>query len=357
MTHRPDFLSERPAVDGARPEGVDPLSDVLRAVRLTGAVFFVIDAATPWQAHVGDGAMLAPVVFPAVQHVISYHIVTRGSCWGALQDGGRPVRLVAGDVLVLPRGDPYFIATEAQPRGTPTPEEDLDFLRDMAAGRLPFRVRDGAGRERLHLVCGFLGCDLRPFNPLLATLPSLLRVRHVYGTPRDPLTALIDFILAESRAPRPGGDSVRVRLSELVFVEVVRRHLAALPRKDTGWLAGLRDPVVGRALGLLHAHPARAWSLATLAREAGASRSAFADRFTHLVGVPPMHYLTLWRIQSAARLLADGDAKVLSVARSVGYDSEAAFSRAFKKFAGVPPAAWRSSKAISRGRVPQQAAL
>jgi AraC-like DNA-binding protein len=338
MTQRPDLLSERPR---------DPLSDVLRAVRLTGALFFVVDAGAPWEAHVPDGAVVATAVLPRTQHVISYHVVTRGSCWGSLT-GGRPVPLEAGDVLVLPHGDPYFIATAPRPRTTPDVNHDLGFFREMAAGRLPFSIRYGTGRDRLHLVCGFLGCDLRPFNPLLATLPRLLRLPGAYGSPRDPLTRLIDFTLEEAREPRVGGDSVRVRLSELLFLEVVRRHLTTLSGTEPGWLAGLRDPVVGRALALLHERPAHAWSLPSLAKDVAASRSALAERFTDLVGVPPMQYLTRWRIQVAARLLADGDAKVSTVAREVGYDSEAAFSRAFKKIAGVPPAAWRARPRIIR---------
>jgi AraC-like DNA-binding protein len=335
MTGRPDLLSERPA---------DVLSDVLRAVRLTGALFFLVDVGAPWEAHVPDGATVAPAALPAAQHVISYHVVTRGSCWGALERG-RAVRLEAGDVLVLPRGDPYFIATAPRPRTAADPTRDLAFFHAMASGRLPFCVHDGTGRERLHMVCGFLGCDLRPFNPLLATLPRLLRVGRAYGAPDDRLTRLIDLTLDESRAPRAGGDSVRIRLSELLFLEVVRRHLETLSADETGWLAGLRDPAVGRALALLHERPAHDWSLPSLAKDAGVSRSTLADRFGDLVGLPPMQYLARWRIQIAARLLADGDAKVAAVGRQVGYDSEAAFSRAFKKIAGVPPAAWRTRTA------------
>jgi AraC-like DNA-binding protein len=335
MTERPDFLPESP---------VDLLSDVLRAVRLTGALFFLVDAGSPWEAHVPDGGALAPAVLPQAQHLISYHVVTHGACWGALH-GARPLRLEAGDVLVLPHGDPYFIATGPTPESGLDVDRDLAFFRQKAAGRLPFRVRYGKGRERLHLVCGFLGCDLRPFNPLLATLPRLLRVRRAYGPPRDRLTRLVDLTLDEARAPRAGGDAVRIRLSELLFVEVVRRHLATLAGARTGWLAGLRDPMVGRALALLHQRPAHPWSLPRLAGDAGASRSALAERFTHLVGLPPMQYLARWRVQVAARLLSDGEAKVSTVAREVGYDSEAAFSRTFKKIAGVPPAAWRARRA------------
>jgi len=320
----------------------DPLSDVLRTVRLTGALFFLVDASSPWVIELPDGKTLATVILPRPQHVISYHVVTRGPCWGGLP-GGDPVRLETGDVLVFPHGDPYVMSTASGMRGGPDPAEVVTFMRQMAAGQLPFTIsEEGGGPERLHLVCGFLGCDVRPFNPLLSTLPRLLHVRRVSGSTGDPLGQLTEFTLAESRERRAGGECVRLRLSELMFVEVVRRYLATLPAEQTGWLAGLRDPMVGQALALLHERPAHPWTLDRLARDVGLSRSALADRFTHFVGHPPVQYLTQWRMQVAARLLADGVAKVSAVALDVGYESEAAFSRAFKKVAGIPPVTWRN---------------
>jgi AraC-like DNA-binding protein len=175
-------------------------------------------------------------------------------------------------------------------------------------------------------------------------VPRLLHLRQAFAG-GDPLARLIEFALAESQEARAGGECVRLRLSELMFVEVVRRHLAALPAEQTGWLAGLRDRSVGRALACLHERPGDDWTLQKLAKTVGLSRSALAERFTHFVGDPPMQYLTRWRMQVAARLLADGEAKVSAVALRVGYDSEAAFSRAFKKAAGLPPAAWRNRHA------------
>jgi AraC-like DNA-binding protein len=181
---------------------------------------------------------------------------------------------------------------------------------------------------------------VRPFNPLLASLPRLLHIPRAFVSD-DPLGRLIDFAVTESQGRRAGGECVRLRLSELMFVEVVRRYLAALPAEQTGWLAGLRDRFVGRALALLHERPGNPWTLKSLAKEVGLSRSAMAERFTHFVGDPPMQYLTRWRMQAAARLLADGQAKVSAVGHQVGYASEAAFSRAFKKVTGAPPSAWR----------------
>jgi AraC-like DNA-binding protein len=318
-------------------------------VRLTGAVFFRVEATSPWVIEMPDTAALAPVSLPRAQHVISYHVVTRGACSGALLDGAAAC-LEAGDVLVFPHGDPYVMSIAPGMRGGPGPGDVLAFMGEMAAGRLPFSVSEGGGGpQELSLVCGFLGCDAHPFNPLLAALPHLLHVRDAFAA-GDPLGRLIEFAVAESQAPRAGSESVRLRLSELMFVEVVRRYLAALPAAQTGWLAGLRDPVVGRALSVLHERPGAGWTLEGLARAVGLSRSALAERFAHFVGEPPMQYLARWRMQVAARLLADGHAKVAAVGRAVGYDSEAAFSRAFKKLAGVPPADWRRRHGSPPGR-------
>jgi AraC-like DNA-binding protein len=318
----------------------DPLSDVLRAVRLTGAVFFRVDATSPWVIEMPDTETLAAVTLPQAQHVISYHVVTRGACHAALLDGATAA-LEEGDVLVLPHGDPYVLSIAPHARGGPSPAEVLAFMTEMAAGRLPSAVVEGGGGpEVLGLVCGFLGCDARPFNPLLAALPRLVHVRRAFAA-GDPLGRLVDFALAESQEKRAGGECIRLRLSELMFVEVLRRYLADVGAEHRGWLAGLRDPVVGRALARLHARPGDDWTLERLASAVGLSRSALAERFTLFVGDPPMQYLTRWRMQVAARLLADGEAKVATVALRVGYDSEAAFSRAFKRAAGASPAAWR----------------
>lgn len=319
----------------------DPLSDVLRAVRLSGAVFFQVEAGAPWRVGLPAARLLAPLVPRGASHLVSYHLLIEGGCWCELA-GESPLRLEAGDVIVLPHGEPY--AMTLAPGGEPEMPEEiaLEWFGQMATGRLPAVVTEGgADSPRLTLLCGFLGWDVLPFNPVLASLPRYLLVRRSTGGHDQRLGHLIAFALAETRQRGAGSEGVLLRISELMFVEVVRRYLAGLSADQTGWLAGLRDPVVGRALVLLHGEPERAWTLALLARETAQSRSTLVERFTHFVGQPPIQYLADWRIQLAARLLADGETKVAAVAHAVGYDSEAAFSRAFKRRVGVSPAAWR----------------
>jgi AraC-like DNA-binding protein len=338
-----DITAARPT-SGAAPDPTDTLSDVLEAVRLTGAVFFIVDALTPWVAEAPASTHLAPVILPRAQHIVSYHVVTEGSCW-CESPGQSPLPLETGDVLLIPHGHAYQLASTCGLRSGWTLDDSLGWFRAMAGGRLPFVVTEGGGGpERLRLICGFLGCDALPFNPVLTMMPALVRVR--VGSESAPrLNALLDFAIKESAHAKPGGRSVLLRIAELVFVEVLRSYLTSTSDGDANWLGGLRDPIVGRALARLHAEPARAWTLPELAHDAGASRSVLAERFTAFVGCPPMVYLARWRIQLAATRLAAGGAPVSAIAGDVGYESEAAFCRAFKKITGVTPAAWRARRA------------
>jgi AraC-like DNA-binding protein len=330
-----------PALRSADVDGVDVLSDVLRAVRLSGALFFLTDASSPWSIAVPSGAVLNPAVLPRAQHLISYHVVTRGRCWCEAAGASR-LRLDTGDVVVVPHGDAYQLSCPAGEPCTWSPGDVLTFFRSMAAGELPFVVTEGGGGpDRLEVLCGFLGCDLAPFNPVLGMLPPLLHVPCAGGADDDRLNHLADIAMAEARERRPGTETMLLRIAELMFVEVIRRYITAMAPGQRGWLAGLRDPLVARALALLHRQADRRWTLVTLAREVGVSRSVLADRFAHLVGVPPMQYFARWRIQLATRLLAESQTKVAAVASAVGYESEAAFNRAFSRAVGVPPATWR----------------
>jgi AraC-like DNA-binding protein len=316
----------------------DVLSEVLRVVRLTGAVFFKVDSSAPWVAEAPEAKWIAPHVLPGTEHVIEYHVITRGSCWGGLV-GEPPLALCAGDVLVFPQGDRHVLSSAPGMRGPVQPEELFHRPKD---GQLPVALSlNSSGGELTSLVCGFIGCDARPFNPLLATLPRVIHAQRSSNGDRALLEQLIRAAVEESSAPRAGGQTMLARLSELLFLEVVRSYCAGLPSETKGWLAGLRDDVVGRALGLLHDRPAECWSLESLAREVGASRSIVAERFSSFVGTPPMQYLARWRMQLAAALLTGTSATLADVAERVGYGSEAAFSRAFKRWVGVAPSAWR----------------
>jgi len=320
----------------------DVLSDVLRAVRLTGAVYFDFELSSPWVAEAPPSHTIAATVMPGADRVIEYHLIARGSCWGHAV-GQEPVQLGEGDLIVCPQGDPHVLSSAPGMRAAPNMAL---FAREKT--RLPLvHEMGGGGADRVRLVCCFMGCDERPFNPLLSALPSMIHLRAGHATATAGwLTTVINIAVDESRSAREGGENVLARLSELMFVEAIRRHLESPGGIEKGWLAGLRDPVVGQALAMLRGDPTADWTVESLARAVGASRSVLAERFAEMVGHPPMQYLTLWRMQLASRQLIDG-APVADVAGAVGYESEAAFSRAFKKVVGQSPATWRRA----RGRV------
>lgn len=342
---------------------LDTLSDVLRAVRLTGAVFYDVRPGAAWVAATPPASAIADQVMPGAEHVIEFHAILRGSCWGGVTDQP-PVRLEAGDVIVFPQGDAHVLSSAPGLRAEPEMR-----IYDLDRNDRPFTLFPGADSPSegaapgatgtsetphaetppgMQLVCGFLGCDARPFNPLLHTLPRVLHLRSQAAAANTALRLFLELALEESTLRRPGGECVLAKLSELLFVEAVRRHIDSLPAEEQGWLAGLRDEVVGRALSQLHTRPAHPWTIDELGRAVGLSRSALAERFTHFVGQPPMQYLGQWRMQLAARLLRDGSANIASIALETGYASEAAFSRAFKKAAGVPPSAWRATAGKAR---------
>jgi len=268
--------------------------------------------------------------------VIEYHLVARGACWGHAV-GQEPIRLNEGDLIVFPQGDAHVMSSAPGMRAKP---DMAAFARQTTPLPMMYEL-GGGGPDRARVVCGFLGLDERPYNPLLAALPNVIHLSAAgANSGASGLGTLLAMAVKESGSARAGGENVLARLSELVFVEAVRRYLETLPPAQTGWLAGLRDPVVGQSLAALHGEPSQAWTVDRLARLVGLSRSVFAERFTEMVGEPPMQYLALWRMQLASRLLMEGG-RVAAVAAAVGYESEAAFSRAFKKLVGQAPATWR----------------
>ena len=318
---------------------MDVLSDVLRTVRLTGAIFFDVENIAPWVAATPAGHTVAKSIMPEAEHVIMFHAITAGGCWAELEDDSvPPLRLTAGDVVVVPNGDAHVLCSTPGMRAPP----NFDVYYRPADRRLPFLVSPSGGNgERTRFICGYLGCDARPFNPVLHGLPRLLHAPIADGT--GCMAQLFRLAADETARPRSGGETVLAKVAELMFVDVVRRYIETLPPDASGWLSGLRDPHVGAALALLHGRPAEAWTVDRLARDVGLSRSALADRFAHFVQDSPMHYLTRWRMQLATRLLERQGVSIAQVAADVGYESEAAFNRAFKNCVGAPPGAWRRS--------------
>ncbi len=312
---------------------MDTLSDVLRVFALDGGVVLDAQFTAPWAIVSHVEARDLQHALPRSTHVMAYHYIAAGRL--LISTGNAPpVELNAGEVVLLPRNDPHTLASAPHLE----PVEAGPLVTPGADGGLA-RIRHGGGGEATHVVCGYIGCETGR-HPLIDALPRVLRLDVRAWEAGAWVETLFRYAAQESVAARPGSASSLAKVSELLFVEAVRRHLEAGPAERAGWLAGLVDPVVGRALGLMHQRPAHPWTADELAAAVHLSRSAFAERFTALVGVAPLGYLTRWRIQLAKHALRQGT-RIARVAEQVGYSSEAAFSRAFKREVGVAPKGWR----------------
>lgn len=311
---------------------MDALSDVLRVVRLTGGVFLDARFTAPWSlaGRVEPEEIRAFVERP--QGVIGFHYVVSGRMIVTAQ-GGAPIEVTGGEIILTPRNDLHTLASALN-------LTTVSAGAIMAEGAGIGSLEHGGGGEETHMVCGYLGSDTAT-NPVVAALPPLLKL-NVAATPGGAWIAQSFTFAAQQLAEGAVGASTIIsKLSELMFVEAVRRHIESLPPEETGWLAGLRDAAIGKALALLHTEPNRDWSAEALATAVNLSRSAFAERFTTLIGQPPMKYLTNWRMQVAAHKLRENRLTISQIAFDVGYESEAAFTRAFRREMGAPPAAWR----------------
>lgn len=327
-------MTGTPELMPATPRAADLLSDLLATVRLSGAVLFRAEFHEPWSVWVPDALQLKQALPFPTEHCIPFHVVATGNCWLDLK--GQRRWLASGQAILMPYGDshsmggredaPVVPLTAVLP---PPPWNDAQFIRFGGTG---------AATE---VICGFVQCQELLFNPFLRGLPAVLDANPAAGAAAKWLETTIGFDAGDARGAQSGAGSILPRLTELMFVEVLRSHLRSLPSGQVGWLAALNDPVVGPALKCLHSAPREEWTVARLARLCGVSRTVLAERFTHLLEQPPMQYLTRWRLQLAAQLLGSADMPVKSVAAQAGYESEFAFSRAFKRLFGSPPADWR----------------
>lgn len=320
---------------------MDALSQVLGAVRLTGAVFLANELRSDWSYLTAPARKIADVLMPEADHVMPFHLITEGACYARLMDG-EPIELAANDLVLVPGGEAHVLATASQAalRLKPVDLTGEGLLELLRRGEVAKIKRGGAG-EATRMICGFLACDRRLAEPILLSLPRLLKVGMRDAEMAAWVKSSIEISVTESARSRPGSAMVLARLAEVLFAEAIRRYVEELPPGRSGWLAALRDRHIGRALALLHEKPALAWTVEDLARSVGLSRSALGQRFNALIGVPPMQYLARWRMLLAARRLEQSNEPVIRVAAEVGYESEAAFNRAFKRELGTPPAAWR----------------
>jgi AraC-like DNA-binding protein len=317
---------------------MDALSDLLHAVKLNGALFLEARFTAPWcvETHPSYGAaeMLRPL-----NPVVFFHMVTEGRCKVRLSTGGEPIDIASGDLVLMPQGDTNLLGSDLQL----APVDADSLMRPAPPGGMP-TIDHGGGGDEARILCGFLSCDKALCRLLLDALPRLLRVPLGDGPGAAWLMSLARRGAQENTAPGPGSATLLSKLAELLFVEAMRRYIETLPERQTGWLAGLRDRYVGRALGLMHERPAHDWTVDELAEGVGLSRSALAQRFGDLLGQPPMQYLTRWRLVLAAAALRSSDRAIAGIAEESGYESESAFNRAFKREFEMPPAAWRRQR-------------
>ncbi len=318
---------------------MDALSDVLRVAQLSGGVFLHAEFTAPWcLAARMTPELCAPLLGPAA-HLVPYHYVAQGELRVALENE-EPVVLHEGEMILFPGNDLHFMGSDVTLRATSV----KDILGGIQ-GDAPHRIRHGGGGATTRMICGYLGCTSGRNNPLFASLPRTMRIKVEQGGPAAWFRSMFEYAAGDIYVGQPGSSAVLAKVSELLFVEAIRRYSKDLPAGESGWLAGLQDQFITRALGLMHGNIARNWNVEELAREIGLSRSALADRFVRVIGVPPMQYLAQWRMQVAAQSLKGTSLSLARVAERVGYESEAAFSRAFKKAFGTAPATWRRVRA------------
>jgi AraC-like DNA-binding protein len=335
MTETQRVLSET-----QHPVSGDLLSDLLGNMHLSGMVLFRTVFREPWGLISPAACNLSKMLSFRTEHIIPFHIIAEGGCWLELKDRER-VWLKAGDAILLPYGDEHVLrgceeAVKVPARELLPPFPWPDIL----------MVEHGGGGGRTQIICGFLQCDELLFHPLLRHLPQLMHVSPGQNPADEWLASMIRHTAEEASRVVPGARSMLPRLTELMFVEILRKHMQTLSTDEVGWFAAVNDPVVGTALKWMHGSPLDEWNVDRLSREVGVSRTVLSARFKHFLDMPPMRYLTYWRLQLAGQRLKTTEAPMKGIADQAGYESEAAFSRAFKRHFGLPPADWRRKQAL-----------
>jgi AraC-like DNA-binding protein len=322
---------------------MDVLSEVLKAVKLDGAVFYNAEFSAPWCFCSPPSPALAPYLSAGSKHVIIFHLLTEGRCYAQVERDGRPLPLSAGDLVIIPHGDSHALRNGPFTK----PVDHAEQVRQVFSQGLKL-ARMGGGGEIAKFICGYMCCDPQLSRIFLGGLPSILKVNIRADASGQWLEQTIRHSVDGPDVSRPGGEALLARLCEVLFIETLRRYIALLPPEQTGWLAGVRDPVIGKALALLHRRPAHPWTIASLGNEVGISRSVLAERFRLVLSKTPMAYLTRWRLQLGAQSLQSTSNSVAQIAGEVGYESEASFNRAFKREFGLPPARFRSRSKSAR---------
>ena len=318
---------------------MDAFSEVLSGVKLNGAVYFTAEFSAPWGFTTPASKMMAAKVAPGAAHLVLYHLLLEGTGVIEMEDG-RSIALEPGDVVIFPHGDPHHMSSGRSAR-PPFPNYGITAkikARDLSP------LRAGGGGSVSRFVCGYLTCDPHLGRPILDALPPVFKVNLRGDASGQWLENSILHLVDESASGRVGSDAMLTKLSEALFVDTLRRYVGGLPEEQQGWLGGARDPIVGKSLGLLHSRVADPWTIADLAAAVGISRSALVERFTRYLSEPPMTYLTRWRLRLAAVSLAQTSRSVAEIAVEYGYESEAAFSRAFKREFGLPPGRYRRER-------------
>src|SRR5215469_413149 len=305
----------------------DVLADVIGSIHLQSTLYCRAKMGAPWGFRVSR------------REVATFHLVTAGTCWLTVEGIDKPVPLTEGHLVILPHGHAHTMTDHPE-----TPVTRLEDLISMQPKGKDGTFSSGGRGAGTTLVCGGLQLEDHMTNPLFAILPAYIHIRSQNRQAIPWLRAIVELVKSEARANRLEAETVIARLSEILFIKAVRAYISTIGDGNAGWLGALKDPQIGQALALVQHRPGESWTVESLASHVSLSRSAFSAKFKQLVGEAPMQYITRVRLTKAAALLRTQPATLVEVALSVGYDSEVAFSKAFKRYFGIAPGAYRQGR-------------